>query len=100
MTDETISPALSDKYENRLQQLTGTLLYYAKAFDPALIIPVNVLSSEKSKATDVTSDKVITLLNHCNTDPETKIRYHASDMILHIHSDTSFHSEKEVKIRG
>jgi hypothetical protein len=88
--DETTSPALSDKDVNKLQQLTGTLLYYARAVDPTLIMPINVLASEQSGATAVTADKVIKLLNYCNTNPETKMRYHASDMILHIHSGASY----------
>jgi hypothetical protein len=46
-------------------------------------MPINILASEQSNATEVTADKVIKLLNYCNTHPETKIRYHASDMILH-----------------
>jgi hypothetical protein len=98
--DKTISPALSDKDVNKLQQLTGTLLYYARAVDPTLIMPINVLASEQSKSTEVTADKVIKLLNYCNTHPETKIRYHASDMILHIHSDASYLSENGAKSRA
>jgi hypothetical protein len=98
--DETISPALSDKDVNKLQQLTGTLVYYARAFDTTLIMPINVLASEQSKATEVTANKVIKLLNYCNTHTETKIRYHASYMILHIHSDASYLSEKEAKSRA
>jgi hypothetical protein len=61
--DETTSPALSDKDVNKLQQLTGTLLYYARAVDPTLLRPINVLASEQSRATAVTADKVIKLLN-------------------------------------
>jgi hypothetical protein len=80
VNEETTSPVLSDKDVNKLQQLTGTLLYYARAVDPTLIMPINFLASEQSNATEVTADKVIKLLNHCNTHPETKIRYHASDM--------------------
>jgi hypothetical protein len=91
---ETTSPALSDKEVNKLQQLTGTLLYYARAVDPTLIMQINVLASEQSRATTHTVDKVIKLLNYCNTHPETKIRYHASDMTLYIHSDASYLSEK------
>jgi hypothetical protein len=75
-------------------------LYYSRAFDPTLIVPINVLASEKSKATTVTAEKVIKLLNHCKIHPETKIRYHASDMILHIHSDASYLSENEAKSRS
>jgi hypothetical protein len=97
--DKTTSPELSDKDVNKLQQHTGTLLYYARAVDTTLIMPINVLASEQSKATAVTADKVIKLLNYCNTHPETKIRYHASDMILYKHSDASYLSEKEAKSR-
>jgi hypothetical protein len=100
VNEATPSPTLSDKYVNKLQQLTGTLLYYARAVDPTLIMPINVLASEQSNATEVTADKVIKLLNYCNTHPETKIRYHASDMILHIYSDASYHSENEAKSRA
>jgi hypothetical protein len=97
VSEPTPSPALSDKDVSKLQQLTGTLLYYTRAVDPPLIMPINVLASEQSNATDVTADKVIKLLNYCNTHPETKICYHASDMILHIHSDASYLSENEAK---
>jgi hypothetical protein len=45
--DETISPTISDKGVNKLQQLMGTLLYYARAVDPTLIMPINVLASEQ-----------------------------------------------------
>jgi hypothetical protein len=97
VSDPTTSATLSDKDVNKLQQLTGILLYYARAVDPTSIMPINVLASEQSNATEVTADKVIKLLNYCNTHPETKTRYHASDMILHIHSDASYLSENEAK---
>jgi hypothetical protein len=100
VSDTEPSPALSDKDVKQLQQLTGTLLYYARAVDPTLIMPINVLSSEQSNATAVTVDKVIKLLNYCNTHPETKIWYHASDMILYTHSDASYLSESEAKSRA
>jgi hypothetical protein len=51
VSDPTPSPALSYKDVNKLQQLTGTLLYYARAADPTLIMPINVLASEQSNAT-------------------------------------------------
>jgi hypothetical protein len=63
-------------------------------------MPINVLASTQSNATEVTADKVIKLLNYCNTHPETKIRYHESDMILNIHSEASYLSENEAKSRA
>jgi hypothetical protein len=94
------SPALSDKDINKLQQLTGTLLYYARAVDPTLVMPINILASNQSNATEEIADKVIKLINYCNTHPETKICYHASDMILHIQSDAYYLSESEAKSRA
>jgi hypothetical protein len=98
--DDSNSPALSAKGINKLQQLTGTLFYYTRAFDPTLIMPINVLASEQTQATADTADKVIKLLNYCTTHPETKLWYHASDMILNIHSDASYISEREAKSRA
>jgi hypothetical protein len=43
--DENNSPTVSAKDVNKLQQLTGTLLYYARAVYPTSIMPINVLAS-------------------------------------------------------
>jgi hypothetical protein len=67
--DTQDSPALSPKDVTHLQQLGGTLLYYARTVDPTLIMPVNVLDSEQTKATAATADKIIKLLNYCTTHP-------------------------------
>jgi hypothetical protein len=58
----------------------GTLLYYAIYLDPTLIIPVNVLASEQTRAIAVTADKIIKLLN--------------------TYSDASYLSEREAKSRA
>jgi hypothetical protein len=94
------SPPLSPKEVNRLQQLGGTLLYYARAVDPNFIMTVNVLASEKTRSTSETAVKNIKLLNYCTTHPKATLRYHASDMILNIHSDVSYLSEREAKSRS
>jgi hypothetical protein len=75
--DTQDSPALSQKEVTHLQQLGGTLLYYARAVDPTLIMPVNVLDSEQTKATASTADKIIKLLNYCIMHPEATLCYHA-----------------------
>jgi hypothetical protein len=99
--NETAIPALSAKDVKKfIQQLKVTLLYYVRAVDPTLIMSINVLASEQSRATSDTADKFIKLLNYCNSHPETRIRYHASDMILNIHSYVSYLSEIEAKRRA
>jgi hypothetical protein len=61
------SPYLSPKDVSRLQQLCGTILYYARALNPNIVMSVNVLSSEQTRATAETADKIIKLLNYCTT---------------------------------
>jgi hypothetical protein len=93
-------PLLPQKEITHIQQLCGTLLYYALAVDPTLTLPVNVLASDQTQATAATADKAIKLLNYCASHPEAKLRYHASDMILNIHSDAYYLSEREAKSRA
>jgi hypothetical protein len=94
------SPLLPPKDVTRVQQLGGTLLFYGRAVDPILVMSVNVLASEQTKATVATSDKIIKLLNCCAIHHEAKLRYHTSAMILNIHSDVSYLSEREAKSRS
>jgi hypothetical protein len=70
-----------------------------RAVDPTLILPVNVLSSEQTQVTTATADKVIKLINYCAIHMEAKLCYHASDMILNIHSDAAYLSKSEPTIR-
>jgi hypothetical protein len=65
--DENNSPALYAKDVKKVKQLTGTLFYYARAVDPTLVMPINVLASDKTKDTSETAEKGIKLLIYCNT---------------------------------
>jgi hypothetical protein len=47
-------------------------LYYARAVDPTVIIPLNDIASEKTQA--ATNQ----LLDYLSTHPESTIRYYAS----------------------
>jgi hypothetical protein len=94
---QEIIPLLPQKYVTRIQQLADTLLYYAREVEPTLILSVNVLASEQNQTTTATADKLIKLLNYCATHSEAKLRCHAPDMILNIHSDASYLSEREAK---
>jgi hypothetical protein len=60
-----VSPPLSLSDVTCIQQLEDTLLYYERSVYPPLLMPVNVLASEQTKATAETADKIIKLLNYC-----------------------------------
>jgi hypothetical protein len=73
-----------------IQKVTGSVLYYARAVDPALFVPLNDIATEQTKATEKTQAAANQLLDYLAAHPDATIRYHASDMILRIHSDASY----------
>jgi hypothetical protein len=95
--DET--PPLTAKQCLTIQKVTGSVLYYARAGDPTLLTPLNDIAMEKRKATEKTQAATNQLLDYLVTQPDATIRYHASDMILHIHSDASYLSNSNARSR-
>jgi hypothetical protein len=86
--DET--PLLSTKKCTNIQNITGSVLYYARAVDPTVLMHLNDITTEQTKATEKTQAAADQLLDYLATHPDATIRYHVSDMILHIHSDASY----------
>jgi hypothetical protein len=67
--------------------------------DPTVLIPLNDIVTEQTKATEKTQAATYQLLDYLATHPDATIRYHASDMIVHIHSDASYLSLSNARIR-
>jgi hypothetical protein len=86
--DET--PPLTAQQCLTIQKVTGSVLYYAIAVDPTVLMPLNDIATEQAKATDKTQVATNQMLDNLATHPDATIRYNASDMILHIHSDASY----------
>jgi hypothetical protein len=53
-------------------------------------MPLNDIATEQTKATEKTQAATKQLLDYLATHPDAIIGYHASYMILHIHSDASY----------
>jgi hypothetical protein len=64
-----------------------------------MLVALGSHASEQSKGTEATLEAATQLLNYAATHPEATIRFHKSDMILHIHTDASYLSEAEAKSR-
>jgi hypothetical protein len=94
--DET--PPLTAKQCLTIQKITGSVLYYARAVDPTVLMPLNAIATEQTKANEKTQAATNQLLDYLATHPDATIRYHASDMILHIHSDASYLSVSNARI--
>ena len=95
-----MSTSIGPKETLRLQEILGTLLYYARALDSTLLTAISELGTEQSRGTAATMVKVTQLLNYCATNPEATIRYTASDMVLHIDSDASYLSVTKARSRA
>ena len=82
-----------------IQQVLGVLLYYARAVDNTLLVALNTLASTQANPTENTYAGVVQILNYCATHPDAVVRYNASGMALHIHSDASYLSASQARSR-
>ncbi len=99
-TPKDTSPPLTPDAIKRVQQITGTLLYYARAVDATLLVALGTIAAQQAHGTATTSAAINQLLDYCHTHPSATIRYRASDMILKIHSDASYLSEAKARSRA
>jgi hypothetical protein len=84
------TPPLPAKHCLNIQKVTGSVLYYARAVDPTVLMPLKDIVTEKKKATEKTQAATNRILDYLATHPDATIRYHILDMILHIHSNASY----------
>jgi hypothetical protein len=87
------TPKLDAKGIKRIQQIVGSILYYAQAVDMMVVMALSSIAIEQTKATEKTMGRCIQLLDYLATNEMVKIRFHASKMILNIESDASYLSE-------
>ncbi len=94
------SPKLDAKGIKRVQQIVGSILYYARAVDMTVLMALSSIAVEQTKATEKTMSRCMQLLDYLARQSEAKVRFHASDMILNIHSDASYLSEAKARSRA
>jgi hypothetical protein len=96
------SPALNAKDTKHVQEVLGTLLFYVRAVDFTILTAIGTLASQQqANGTTATLDALThQLLNYCATHPDAIVRYHASDMILHVESDASYLTAPRAGLRA
>jgi hypothetical protein len=94
------SPKLDAKGIKRVQKIVGSILYYARAVDMTVLMALSSIAVEQTKATEKTMSRCIQLLDYLSGQSDAKVRFHASDMILNIHSDASYLSEAKARSRA
>eukprot|EP00957_Ditylum_brightwellii_P015787 1188962-Ditylum_brightwellii.AAC.1 len=66
-------PELSKQEKTRIQQVLGTLLFYARAFDPTMLMALNAITAKQEHPTHKTAVAIVKFLNYCATHPEATV---------------------------
>ena len=94
------TPLLDKEGKKYVQSVTGTLLYYARAVDATLLVPLSSIAAHQAAPTEHTRELVHQLLDFCATQEDAVLTYHASDMILAVHSDAGYLNENKARSRA
>jgi hypothetical protein len=94
------SPCLSKAQKKRIQQIVGTFLYYARAVHPTILMALSKIASLQAAPTENMMEHVKQFLDYMWTHSDAIIWYHASDMILNVHSDLSYLSASKACSRA
>jgi hypothetical protein len=71
--EDQTAPLPPDRIK-RLQQITGMLLYYARAVDPTMLVSLGTIALQQSNGTEAAADAIVQLLSYCATHPGSTTR--------------------------
>ena len=97
LATEDTSAALTQAAAKRIQEIVGSLLFYARGVDPTILPTVNLLASLQSSPTQNVADIADRLLLYCSRYPNNELVYHACDMTLFIQVDASYLSRSNAR---
>ena len=98
--DSDESEPTSKEEKTYIQEVIGTLLYYARCVDASMLPALGSLATQQANPTQNTMMKVKQLLDYAATHPDAIVTYNASDMVLAAHSDASYLSESNARSRA
>eukprot|EP00957_Ditylum_brightwellii_P186856 14229121-Ditylum_brightwellii.AAC.1 len=97
--DDNSAP-LTPKQIKQIQKMLGLILYYSRAVDSTLSATLSTIATEQSEGAEATEKATKQMLDYCHTHPNATLRFLASDMILTLHSDTSYLLEEKAQGRA
>ena len=93
------SRILNKEEKTFVQQVVGTFLFYGRAIDSTMLMPLSAIASMQAEPTEETLERVKQFLDYAASNPDAILTYSASNMVLAIHSDASYLSEPKAKSR-
>jgi hypothetical protein len=97
---ESTAPLLDNKAKCFIQQVCSKPLFCGTAVDSTLLCPISAIAAQLSKPTTDTMQQTLQLLDYLATQEEAVLPYHASNMVLAVHSDASYLSEPKARSRA
>ena len=96
---DTSDPVGNDK-QKYAQKVTGKFNWYAQGVDATILTPSSALSAQQAKPTQAMMRQVQHCLDYAASKEPTVTTYHASDMVLAIHSNAGYLNEEGVRSRA
>jgi hypothetical protein len=93
-------PPLSNDNIKHVQQVIGSILYYAHDVGLTMLMALSTIASKQAKGMVNTMVKTKQLLDYLAMHPDATVRFHASNMILNIHLDASYLLEANAHSRS
>ncbi len=75
----------------------GKFLFLGRAVDSTLLCPISAIASQSAHPTKDTLRYTMQFLDYVASQEEAVLRYNASNMILAVHSNASYHSEPKAR---
>jgi hypothetical protein len=99
-TQELEVPLLDDKAKQFIQHVCGTFLFLGRAVDSTILCPISAIALQSSKPTEDTMQQTLQLLDYLATQEDAVPSYHASNMVLAVHSYACYLSEPKAQSRA
>jgi hypothetical protein len=68
--------------------------------DSTILMTLNAIATQQAAPTESTMEEIKQLLDYCVSQEEAIITYHASDMILVVHSNASYLNKRKLRSRA
>ena len=94
------SPLLDNTAKWFIQHICGKLLLLDSAVDSTLLCLYSAIASQSSKPTKDTIRQTIQLFNYLAMQENAVVSYHASNMVLAVHSNASYLSKPNAHSRA
>jgi hypothetical protein len=98
--DPDSSELLDASCKHCVQEIVGSLLYYARLVNNKLLVALSAIAARQAKANVATEQAVDLLLDYVATYPNDSIVYRASNMILYAHADACFLNKTNSRSRA